>query len=93
MEQLEVLEDDAHLLAQGGNLLVAYLREVASEHYSLVGLVVVDIDLAIHRLQERTLARAHLSDDIDELAFAGVEVDVLKHEGVGLVNLYVLVFY
>ena len=93
VQELEVLEDDAHLLAQGGNLLAAYLREVATEHLCLVGLVFVDVYLAIHRLQERALSRAHLSDDVDELTLAGVEVDVLEDEGIGLVNLYVFVFY
>ena len=76
-QQLEVLEHDAHLPSQGRHMLALQCQQVAIEHSGIVGLV--DIQLLVDGLQQRTLARPYPADDVDELALVDLQVDVGKH--------------
>ena len=91
VQQLEVLEDDTHLLPQCRNLPPSYVHDVAVEYHCL--LTALDVQFTIGSLQERALSRAHLTDDVDELAFLHVEVNIVQHTYILLENPYFLVFY
>ena len=91
MQQLEVLEYDAHFLPKRRYVLASELQQVASKYLSLVGLVLIQVQLAVGGLEQRAFARAYFADDIYELAFVNVEVDVAENHRVLLVYVYVLV--
>ena len=56
VEQLEILEDDAHLSSQRRNVLTLYGGEVASEHLCLTHLVGIEVQLTVEGLEQRTLS-------------------------------------
>ena len=91
-QQLEVLEDDTHLSAQGGNVLTLHLGQFVIQHDGLFGLV--NIQLKIERLQQGALAGSHASNDINELALVDVEIYFLQHEDtILLVDIRFLIVY
>ena len=93
MEQLEVLEDDAHFLSQGWNVLAADGLQVSAQDFCLVGLALHEVELAVEGFQERALSWAHLTDEIGELAFVYMEVDALEYAFLSLVYADVLIIY
>ena len=91
-QQLEVLEHDAHLPSQGGNLLLTDGQQVVTEHHCLVGLV--HLQLTVERTHQRGLTRTHTADEVDELSLIDLEVHVLQHtDAVSLVDVCVFVTY
>ena len=56
VEQLEVLEDDAHFLSQGWNVLAADGLQVSAQDFCLVGLALHEVELAVEGFQERALS-------------------------------------
>ena len=70
-KQLEVLKDDAHLPSEGWLVLYLESLHVEAKH---VGAIALDGQLAIDALQERRLSAAHLTGEIDHLAFFDAEI-------------------
>jgi hypothetical protein len=91
-QQLEVLEDDAHLSAKGWDVSTLQTTEVVIQDKGIVGLV--NIQLKIERLEQCGLSGANTSDNVDELAFIDVEVNFLEYEySVFLTDVCFLVIY
>ena len=54
VQQLEILEDDTHLLPQGRNLPTSYVHDIAVEYRCLF--TALNVQLTIGGLQERALS-------------------------------------
>ena len=87
-EELEILEYDADAFAQGRNLAPTDACEVIAQHF---GAAAVYVQLAIHGLQEARLTRTYLTDEVYELAFLNLQVDILLHDHLLLANLYIMI--
>lgn len=72
-QELEVLEYDAHLLAEVGHLAAFHLFEVIAEHAAFSG---AKGQFGIKRFQDGALSCADFSDKIDKLSFIDGEADV-----------------
>ena len=91
VQQLEILEDDTHLLSQGRDLPPSYVHDVAVEHHCLFA--ALNVQFAVGGLEEGALSRSHLTDDVDELTFLHMEVNIVQHTYILLENPYFLIFY
>jgi hypothetical protein len=75
-EEVEALEDHAHVLAQRAHRLrVAMAQRLAVDRERAF----LELFEAVDAAQQRALARAALADDGDHLAAAHREVDALQH--------------
>lgn len=91
-QQLEVLEHNAHLPAKGRHLLALESHHVSVEDYSAVSFIYVQ--LIIYCIQQRTLSRTYLADDVDKGAVADFEVNISEHaSSVNLINIRFFVIY
>ena len=75
-EQVEALEDHAHVLAQFAH----GLRVLVQQRLAVDGqLAALELFQAVDAAQQRALARAALADDGDHLAARDLQVDALEH--------------
>ena len=89
-QQLEVLEDDAHLSAQCRHMLPLQREQVVVEDLSLISFV--NIQLLIDGFQQRALAGTHAADDVDELSVVHLKVNVREYGcAIKLINICVAV--
>lgn len=83
-KQLEVLEDDAHLLPEGRLMLCLEASHVEAKHFCLA---TFDGQLAIDSLEERRLAAANRTCEVHHLAFFDAEVHFLEDKLVVLIDI------
>ena len=91
VEQLEVLEDNAHLLAKGRHVLALDVAYVHTQHFGFLRVVMVQ--LTVDGFQKRALAGSYLAYDIHEVAFFHLEGDIRQNGLVLLVHIDILVVY
>ena len=89
VEQLEVLEHDAQFAPQRRNVLVFEVAQVEVEN---AGFAFAHGDFAVECLQQGALAAAHFSDDVDEVVFAHLKVDLRNDRGVVVAQCHVFQF-
>ena len=89
-QQLKVLEDDAQLLAQFGDVFSLELAQIEAQDFGAAG---AEGQFAVEGLEQGALAGAYLADDVDELAFVDVKFNVLKHGLVFLTDVCAVELY
>ena len=73
-EEGKVLKHDAHLTPKARQMLGAQPGEVMVEHH---GRLPFKLLFAIDGAEQRTLAAAHATDDVDKLIVVNAKVDIL----------------
>ena len=91
MEQLEVLKDDAHLLAKSGDATAAQSQHALAKDVGTFGVLGIDVKLAVDGLQQRTLTRADTADEVDKLTLVDLKIDILQDEFLVLVYIGFLI--
>ena len=89
-EQAEVLEDDAELAPEVGDVAAAHPAEVVAEHARRARR---DGRLAVEGLEQRTLPAAHFAQQEDELPAVHLQVDVAQDDEFLLADVHAVVFY
>ena len=79
VEQLEVLKDDAHLLAKSGDATAAQSQHALAKDVGTFGVLGIDVELAVDGLQQRTLTRTDTADEVDKLTLVDLKIDILQY--------------
>ena len=87
VEELEVLEYYAQTAAEHGDLAAFYCREVEAAYHAAA---FFEGAVGIEGAEERCLASAAFTDEINELTFAHCEVDVAKHNALFITDCHVI---
>ena len=87
-EQLIVLEDNAQPAAEVRQFAASDLRHVLSEYHCRAAR---DGERTIDGLEQAGLAATHLTEQVDEFAIAHLQIHVLEHDMLGLMNLDIYV--
>ena len=91
-QQLEVLEDNAHLSAQGWNVFPLQATQVVIQHKSI--LCLIDVQFEVECFQQRALSCTYTSDDVYKLTFIHMEINVFQYEdSIFLVDIRFFVIY